>query len=193
MLEIILVDKNKRIVSLDDDILTVQTDRGRKIVSNSVEKYLLLYVNKDAENEMVQLVFQLPPHKAIACEFDSEQIEDYIKLCDIMEQKCEKRSYYSFSSAAKAMEESQMQKHARELIEERTWPDSGMESGAGNNQARCPRCGSTSLSANKKGFGVGRATVGTLAFGLVPGLLIGSAGSKKIEVTCLKCGKKFKV
>lgn len=63
----------------------------------------------------------------------------------------------------------------------------------GNNQAHCPRCGSTSLSPNKKGFGVGRATVGTLAFGLVPGLLIGSAGSKKIEVTCLKCGKKFKV
>lgn len=62
-----------------------------------------------------------------------------------------------------------------------------------DNQAHCPRCGSTSLSANKKGFGVGRATVGTLAFGLVPGLLIGGAGSKKIEVTCLKCGKKFKV
>lgn len=59
--------------------------------------------------------------------------------------------------------------------------------------ARCPRCGSTSLTANKKGFGIGKATVGTLAFGLVPGLLIGNVGSKKIEVTCLKCGKKFKV
>lgn len=60
-------------------------------------------------------------------------------------------------------------------------------------KAKCPRCGSTSLSANRKGFGVGKATIGTVALGLVPGLLIGSVGSKKIEVTCLKCGKRFKV
>ena len=59
--------------------------------------------------------------------------------------------------------------------------------------AKCPRCGSTSLTANKRGFGIGKATVGTLALGLVPGLLIGNVGAKKIEVTCLKCGKKFKV
>ena len=61
------------------------------------------------------------------------------------------------------------------------------------NQARCPRCGSTSLSANKKGFGMGKAVVGTLAFGVIGGALAGSIGAKKIEVTCLKCGKKFKV
>ncbi|RGY95229.1 hypothetical protein [Clostridium sp. AM58-1XD] len=62
-----------------------------------------------------------------------------------------------------------------------------------DNKAKCPRCGSTSLSANKKGFGVGKATIGTLAFGLVPGLLIGSVGSKMVEVTCLNCGKRFKI
>lgn len=62
-----------------------------------------------------------------------------------------------------------------------------------DNQARCPRCGSTSLSANKKGFGMGKAVVGTLAFGVIGGALAGSIGAKKIEVTCLKCGKKFKI
>lgn len=64
---------------------------------------------------------------------------------------------------------------------------------ADNDQARCPRCGSTSLSANKKGFGMGKAVVGTLAFGVIGGALAGSIGAKKIEVTCLKCGKRFKV
>lgn len=62
-----------------------------------------------------------------------------------------------------------------------------------DNQARCPSCGSTSLSANKKGFGMGKAVVGTLAFGVIGGALAGSIGAKKIEVTCLKCGKVFKI
>lgn len=57
--------------------------------------------------------------------------------------------------------------------------------------AKCPHCGSTSLSGNKKGFGIGKAVVGASA--LVPlGLVMGNIGAKKIKVTCLKCGKKFK-
>lgn len=41
---------------------------------------------------------------------------------------------------------------------------------------QCPRCGSTQVSANKKGW-----TVGT-----------GLIGSSKILITCLKCGKQFR-
>lgn len=65
--------------------------------------------------------------------------------------------------------------------------------GKGSNQARCPRCGSTSLAPNKKGYGVGKAVVGTALLGILPGVFIGGMGRNKIEVTCLKCGKKFKV
>ena len=59
-----------------------------------------------------------------------------------------------------------------------------------DNVARCPRCGSTSLSANKKGFGVGKALVGTMLTGGI-GLLAGNIGAKKVRVTCLKCGKQW--
>ena len=60
-----------------------------------------------------------------------------------------------------------------------------------NGLACCPKCGSTSLSANKKGFGIGKALVGaTLTLGV--GLLAGGIGRNKIEVICLKCGNKFK-
>lgn len=64
-----------------------------------------------------------------------------------------------------------------------------------NAQARCPRCGSTSLSAHKKGFGIGKAVVGAavtapLGLGLI-GAVAGNKGAKKVRVTCLKCGKQF--
>lgn len=56
---------------------------------------------------------------------------------------------------------------------------------------RCPRCGSTSLTSQKKGFRMGRAVVGSVA-SLGVGALAGAAGSRKIDITCLNCGKKFK-
>jgi RNA polymerase subunit RPABC4/transcription elongation factor Spt4 len=56
---------------------------------------------------------------------------------------------------------------------------------------RCPRCGSTQVTANKKGFGVGKALVGGFLTGGV-GLLAGFLGSGEVMVTCVKCGKQWK-
>lgn len=58
--------------------------------------------------------------------------------------------------------------------------------------ARCPKCGSTSLSANKKGFGVGKAVAGAAVAGPL-GLMAGNINAKKVWVTCLNCGKRFKL
>ncbi|MCC0634236.1 zinc ribbon domain-containing protein [Clostridioides sp. ZZV15-6388] len=56
--------------------------------------------------------------------------------------------------------------------------------------ARCPKCGSTSLTAHKKGFGIGKAITGaTIAGGI--GFVAGNIGAKKVRVTCLNCGKQF--
>ena len=57
--------------------------------------------------------------------------------------------------------------------------------------AMCPKCGSTSLSGNKKGFGIGKAVVGGFVAGPI-GLVAGNIGAKNVQVTCLNCGKKFK-
>ena len=57
--------------------------------------------------------------------------------------------------------------------------------------ACCPKCGSTSLSTNKKGFGFGKAAVGSFVAGPV-GLVGGTLGANKLVVTCLNCGHKFK-
>lgn len=57
--------------------------------------------------------------------------------------------------------------------------------------ACCPKCGSTSLSADKKGFGIGKAVIGAQLIGNPIGLVAGNLGAKKVRVTCLNCGKQF--
>ncbi len=61
-----------------------------------------------------------------------------------------------------------------------------------DSMAKCPFCGSTSLSGNKKGFGIGKAVVGAWALGPI-GLMAGNIGAKKVNVTCLNCGKRFRL
>ena len=56
---------------------------------------------------------------------------------------------------------------------------------------KCPRCGSFQLTANNKGFSLGKAVAGGIAFGAV-GLLGGFIGSKDVMITCLQCGHKWK-
>lgn len=57
--------------------------------------------------------------------------------------------------------------------------------------ACCPRCGSTSLSLNKKGFGGGKAAAGMFVAG-VPGAVAGTFGMNKMKITCLNCGYTYK-
>jgi DNA-directed RNA polymerase subunit RPC12/RpoP len=56
---------------------------------------------------------------------------------------------------------------------------------------QCPKCGSTQLTSGKHGFSAGKAVGGALLTGGI-GLLAGLHGSNKVEITCLKCGNKFK-
>lgn len=60
-----------------------------------------------------------------------------------------------------------------------------------NDLVKCPRCGSTQLTANNKGFGLGKSIVGGVLLGGV-GLLGGFLGSSKVKITCLKCGHSWK-
>ena len=60
------------------------------------------------------------------------------------------------------------------------------------NMAKCPRCGSTSISYDTKKLSVGRALVGDAVAG-APGAVLGGLSSKKGYAVCLNCGKKWKV
>lgn len=55
----------------------------------------------------------------------------------------------------------------------------------------CPKCLSTNITSNKKGYGLGKGVVGAVALGPL-GLAAGGIGKNKVECTCLNCGNKFK-
>ncbi len=59
-----------------------------------------------------------------------------------------------------------------------------------NDQVKCPKCRSTQISANKKGFSGGKAVAGVILVGGI-GALAGTSGSNKIKITCLSCGYTF--
>jgi len=54
----------------------------------------------------------------------------------------------------------------------------------------CPKCLSTSLSAQKKGVSVAKGLAGAAILPL--GILAGGIGRNNIELHCLKCGNKFR-
>lgn len=60
----------------------------------------------------------------------------------------------------------------------------------GDYNINCPRCNSTKIHVDKKGFGYGDACCGAFLFGPL-GLLCGGIESKKLMATCMNCGKKF--
>ena len=58
------------------------------------------------------------------------------------------------------------------------------------NTLKCSNCGSTNISANKKGYSAGKAIAGLVLTGGV-GLLGGFFGSGKVKITCLRCGHSW--
>lgn len=56
----------------------------------------------------------------------------------------------------------------------------------------CPKCRSTTIVYNKKGFGLGKAAVGGVLTGGI-GLLAGFIGSNKVLATCVNCGHSWKI
>ena len=58
---------------------------------------------------------------------------------------------------------------------------------------RCPKCHSTQIHVDKKGFSVGKAIAGGMVTGnILVAAAAGGIGMNDIELTCLKCGRKFK-
>ncbi|HCY40394.1 MAG TPA: hypothetical protein DHV48_03430 [Prolixibacteraceae bacterium] len=55
---------------------------------------------------------------------------------------------------------------------------------------KCPKCRSTQISANKKGFSGGKAVAGAVLAGPL-GIAAGTLGSNKVKITCLNCGYQF--
>ena len=60
------------------------------------------------------------------------------------------------------------------------------------NHAKCPKCGSISISTQKKGFGFGKAAAGAVAVGPI-GALFGGVGAQKMFNICQSCGHSWEL
>ncbi len=65
-----------------------------------------------------------------------------------------------------------------------------MSSNQTREEIKCPKCGSTQIYVDKKGFSGKKACCGALLAGPF-GLLCGTHKSNKVVITCLKCKNKF--
>jgi ssDNA-binding Zn-finger/Zn-ribbon topoisomerase 1 len=110
--------------------------------------------------------------------------EQKIEKSNVMDH--EKGSYWAFNSIGCTCG------HSSKLIENKKPPTPKIKHSppVDNTPISCPKCGSTQISANRKGFGLGKALAGGALAGGV-GLLGGFIGSNKVECTCLNCGYKF--
>ena len=61
-------------------------------------------------------------------------------------------------------------------------------------EVKCPKCGSSQISANKKGFNTGRAIAGGLISGNIwVAAAAGGIGMNELKLTCLACGHEWKI
>lgn len=116
-------------------------------------------------------------HKSVNTDLEDDVSIAYYKADLQLKQKALKLQEQELTEAIKQTE------HQKDLIR--------LQLKADERSVKCPKCGSTSLSANKKGYGLGKGVVGAAVLGPY-GLLAGGLGSGKIIVTCLNCGHKFK-
>lgn len=84
----------------------------------------------------------------------------------------------------KRMDEIQEEKMQKKAIEQ--------QASVLRNMAKCPHCGSTSISYDTKKLSIGRALVG-YAIAREPGAIMGGLSSKKGYAVCLNCGKRWKI
>lgn len=60
-----------------------------------------------------------------------------------------------------------------------------------NKIVRCPKCGSTSITANKKGLSLAKGAAGVFVAGAI-GVVAAGHGKNKVIITCLNCGHQWK-
>ncbi|NLY46850.1 MAG: hypothetical protein GX053_12815 [Tissierella sp.] len=112
---------------------------------------------------------------------------DWNKIKDSAKDLATKGMEASKDLAEKKLEESKEKKEQKKLEEQELKDRIKQMDKEGI--VYCPKCYSNQITANKKGFSLGKAAAGSLIAG---GVLLGAVGKNKIEVTCLKCGNKWK-
>lgn len=109
-------------------------------------------------------------------------------LLPIIEQHKTNKEKISFGESLLA----DLNKGAEQVADEAKAEKKRLQELERNGQVYCPKCHSVSVTAEKKGFGVGKGALGLMLVGPKTGVVAGAMGSKKMVCTCLKCGYQWK-
>lgn len=145
---------------------------GAKIITNTIEN------NEQDIYNVSEIVDTYGKNKIEACKYLHNTYGLSLSEAKTLVDKEHNKRKSNISSFQQAKQNLAQEKYEKQQLKNAKIPT-------------CPKCNSTSLSANKKGFGFGKAALG-LNLGLDIGLLAGGLNANKIEITCLNCGHKFK-
>lgn len=116
---------------------------------------------------------------------DMNTAKDALKNFGIPKKQWEENRIWEMTEEEKAnLEEERVAKQQQDLIKQQERYYKRM--------AKCPRCGSASLSYDTKKLSIGRTIVGDAIAG-APGAILGGLSSKKGYAVCLNCGKRWKI
>lgn len=111
-----------------------------------------------------------------------------VEVRSILEQDTSGMTPEEKSDLGKKLDEATQEKRAAEI--QTKIRENNVQIKHVDNTPCCPKCRSTSISADKKGFGVGKAVAG-VAFAGPVGLVAGNFGAKQVRITCLNCGHQW--
>ncbi len=127
-------------------------------------------------------IFKLFPYAFV---YSADQIEEYeaLQIERIKEKEIEKQE--------KKKEKAEMNRvRAEQFIQERKDEGERIKTMKKQGVVFCPKCHSTSITAQNKRLSIGRAAVGGVLLGGT-GAVLGGLSSKKIKKVCLNCGHKW--
>ncbi len=136
---------------------------------------------------------------------DTEEFER--NEAEIRRKAAEKEAARARKQASRSAKPSFWEELKAQQAERRQTRDANVARARAQGLACCPYCGSTGISANKRGYKLGKGVLwGFLlgfagfwlftfigfAIGLAVGLSFGSVGSGAVTCTCLSCGRRFR-
>nr|DAE46111.1 MAG TPA: zinc-ribbon domain protein [Caudoviricetes sp.] len=206
----------RRTVHLENRILTVYNKNGKVSCQDDMSNYYIPWMKETTVFRRVSLEIVIahnnlePIIQIIASNDSYDALENARVFCEIIKNNAiidiQKSAFSAYSyktptqnkyeKVIKDSREKIKQEEKKRKLEQKLNKQQIIAAGAEidylRKQAKCPKCGSTSISYQNKKLSLGRAIVGDAVAGPA-GAVLGGLSSKKGYAVCLNCGKKWKL
>lgn len=169
-------------------IVISQSERNKKVREKKAEEDRILKEKAEQarQEEEAKKQAEIEAYNALSPEE---------KMVIIKQKQVEAENQIEMQKLAMQKQQMEMQQEQMEIQKQTLYEQQAHEAAL----MHCPKCGSTSISSNKKGYGVVKGAIGA-GLGLATGTIaltavgagLGNIGRGKVVCTCMKCGYKWK-